>query len=286
MGDDWLTTEELLERVPLEGERPDAVLKRLRRAGILKRPKRDPRGYGRGVGQLNPPGTEDRLRRVRELRAKGVRSLKEVRWWLWFDGADDLWPPVQQDLVAAYPYEEEAAFLQLRAEDDEGLADEVEYAATETAEAWHESHHRAFDGYAVRGETERRNVALVVGESAVGWAPSLDEPFDDAPDGSDRDGSGSETVRALVDRAWGSGSADTLEDLAQAGALDLTHWIDALRSGTVQEARVVADLWHRNFTHDQARSELEFFGRDWGDRALLVASQLSAVHLGLAPPPM
>jgi hypothetical protein len=276
--DGWLSGDELLQRVPIGGERPDAALKRLRRADLLPRPVAVGRGRGRGVRQLYPPGTDLRLQRIVELRRAGVRAERELRWWLWYEGDDGLWQRVQRDLLEAFPAELEASVLELTSGEEEPLFDAIEVGAHELARDWEHKRYPAYDRRRVRSSVETRDLAMISIEAALpGVAPDLDAPLDshESP----------ERLGDLPDRAWGAGSGETLAKAIASGAVDSTRWRTALAQGTAAQARVIASLWLRAFpSRAKARRELDHFGSDWSDRALLVGSQLLAVQLGLGPP--
>jgi hypothetical protein len=64
-----------------------AQLKRWHSAGLIPRPRRRSLGKGHGTVSLYPPGTQERLRRVLELRGAPERFLwQHVFWRLWWEG--------------------------------------------------------------------------------------------------------------------------------------------------------------------------------------------------------
>lgn len=272
-----LTWKELLDRVPIGGRRPDATLKRLRRARLLPKPTPKSLGRGRGVAQLYPAWAEERLRRVAALRSRGVRSERELRWWLWFEGGDDLWPPVQHDLLAAYPRGEQAALDDLRAHDPEAYEDAKDHAATELAAAWSSDRQPGFDRRRVHTTTEAQDLAMAAIEIAVpGDKPDFAAPLDDGSTVTEGD---------LVDRAWGEGAAETAGRLVTVEVGHPEAWEEVLSTATSDQARNVAGLIGRAFSAERVIAEARRFGADWADRALLIAASLYALRQGVGPPP-
>jgi len=274
--DGELTWKELLERVPIGGRRPDATLKRLRRAGLLPKPTPRSLGRGRGVAQLYPSWTEQRLRRIVTLRSEGVRAELELLWWLWFEGADDLWPAVQRHLLLAYPRSEQKALEEMEQSDPEGLADAVDHASTALAREWSNPHNPGYDRRAIKHKVDVETLAHVaIGAAIEGEEPYLPGPLDDTESG--------ETVGGLVDRAWGHGSASVLDLLMDAGVLDPSRWEHALSSATASEARVAALLLGQGLSTRQLSAEMRRLRARWVNRALLMAVGLFAISRGIKP---
>ncbi|HLX34541.1 MAG TPA: hypothetical protein VKR30_04790 [Candidatus Limnocylindrales bacterium] len=227
------------------------------------------------MAQLYPAWAEDRLRRIVALRGRGVRSERELRWWLWFEGGDDLWPPVQQDLLAAYPRTEQAAVEVLADRDPETLEGAVDQAATVLAASWDSSDRPGYDRRRVRTATEGQDLAMITIEIATGDALDLDARLDDQSE---------ERTRDLLDRAWGEGSADAAHRMATAGVGHPATWEEAIRVATAAEAHVVAGLIGRAMSAERVIAEARRFEADWADRSLLIGASLYAVRLGVSPP--
>jgi len=271
-----LTGTELLGRVPVGGKRPEATLKRLRRGGLLPKPIPHSLGRGRGVVQIYPVWAEERLRRILALRSDGVRSVPELRWWLWLEGADDLWPRVQADLLAAYPREDQASLEEMQANASEELTADVDMESTVLAKAWANPRHRGYDRRAVRDSVEVETLAHVaIGAGIDGEEPYLSAPLDNTES--------EETVGDLVDRAWGQGSAMTLDRAINAGVLDPSPWGPGLASASADEARLAAILIGQGLSHPELDAEMKRFGAPWTNRALLVAASLFAIQRSFGP---
>jgi hypothetical protein len=269
--DGWIRSDELLAAVPLPGKRPDAVLKRLREAGILSRPRRRGAGRGRGITVYYPPGTDVRLARVVALRASGVRALPELRWHLWWEGADDLWPKVQKDLLAAYPRAEQAALEKVQKDESEELDAAVDAEAVALFESWDSRRLPGYDRRRVR-DADAQTLAYATVGSAVGEPIDLGDPLDREL--------GSQTIGDVADRAWGPGAAETLDDLTRSGALRPEYWEQALRSAIAAQARLVVRIADPVLRVHGFQAEARRFGHDWADRALLVGSLLYAIEVG------
>lgn len=268
--EELVTREDLIAAVPIPGTRPEVTLKRLRRAGLVVAPRRPGQGRGKGRAALYPRETIARIREILRLRQLGVRSMRELRWVLWWAGDDGLWPSVRTDLLAAYPRAEQAA-VNLRFGTDT-LLDDIDRASVELGAHWRRSRHRAYDRRRVRSEADVNTIAHTLISAAVEPAAlEIDEPVD----------AGEPTTAVILDEAFGQGAADALASAAQAGVTDASNWEASLASATATTARRVADLWRRTFEPQDLSREFRFFGRQWGDRALLFAVTASAVQAGL-----
>jgi hypothetical protein len=196
--------------------------------------------------------------------------MRELRWELWFENADDLWPAVREDLLAAYPSEISVAVEKLRVEGGDALDEAISVESEGLAERWRSSRHPAYRRRAVPSADVDTLASTAIRSAIPDFETDLADPLDAVEPG--------ETHADLIDAAWGPGSSEVLRGLAATGAANEAIWREALRSAEARDARLVASLWQAALDPRALRRELSFFGRDWGDRALLVAASLSAVR--------
>ena len=275
MNDGWISTEELLRRVPISGKRPDAVLKRLRDATLIPRPMGRGRGQGKGREWFYPPGTDKRLAAIEQLRGRGLRALRELRWELWYRGADDLWEPVQRDLLAAYPTEMADALDHLRDAGEDAFDDAIAEGAQVLGEQWRSHRHAAYDRRALHASEVDTLATVAIRAAIPGEEVDLARPLNIVEPGA--------KYGDVVDRAWGGGSVATADQLVASGAADVHRWLPALQSADASQARLMATLWALVFEGRLLERQFSLFGKRWGDRALLVATTLTAIQKGLVP---
>ncbi len=191
--------------------------------------------------------------------------MRELRWSLWLEGDDNLWPRVQRDLVKAFPRLEVEALTALT---PEALEQSVDAGAVRLAQQWQLSRHSAYDGRKVRGDADAQSLAYLVLEAAT--MPEdfdLDAPVDD----------GQPPRRTLADRAWGDGAGDVLDDAVELGVTQPQAWLQALETGTAAQARRAAEMMFVSY----GRKEFAFHGREWPDRAQITAALLRAISVGM-----
>jgi len=289
MPDAELTERQLLAAIPSRDRPTPRTLRRLRDAGLIARPTRRGRGRGQGVDVRYPRSEIARLHRIAELRRAGVRALRDLRWQVWWDGDDQLWPRVRADLVDAYDRDGEQRVLNLCAaastseEAFEELQDAAADAQRELAAGWRANHYPSYARRRMRRDSDVESLAAV----AIGRAlPELEEAEFALPtDGIHDDDSDArpETYAGLTDRAWGPGAADTLQQLEARGAFRFEGWLTALERSTAAEARAVASLWAGAFDARTLKREFQFFGKQWPDRAMLMAASLFAMKSAVQP---
>ena len=271
MRDGWLTTAELLARTHVPGKRPDAVLKRLRREGILARPRRGKgRGRARGVTWWYPPGSDRRLGRVLELRDRRLRAFRELRWQLWFEGAADIWERLKVDLLAAYPADVRRALEALATQDADSVGEAIAEEAPYLAAVWL-SRPLPTGEPNVRVSSQDQGTLghVVIGAAIRGHALPLDAPLDDVE---------GKTTGELVEATWGAGSSATHTELVSSGGSDARQWEEALRTASSAEAARAAELMRRTLNPRLLQREMRLFNDEWGERALHVAGLIHALR--------
>jgi hypothetical protein len=198
--------------------------------------------------------------------------MPDLRWELWFDGADDLWPAVQRDLLAAFPAELVRQVMGLQRDSEDNRDDAVSAGAQQLAEEWRSSRHRAYDSRAVPPEEADALASATIRAAVATDTLGLAEPLDVVEQGK--------TLGDLVDAGFGGGSADVLARLVNQGATNVLKWEEALREADPSQARLAAGLWAGAMDRRARRHQFALFGKEWGDRALIVAALLTALAGG------
>jgi hypothetical protein len=217
-----------------------------------------------------PPGSDRRVNRVSDLRHKGLRTFRDLRWQLWFEGAADIWDRLKADLVAAYPRDVSTGVADLATQDEDLIDDAIVEEAPYLATRWGSRPLPTGEPFVRVSASEQETLAHVaIGAAIPGHALPLDAPFDDVEGGTTRD---------RVEDAWGRGSAAAYDNLVSSGGSDATKWEEALRTASPYEAMSAAELMRRALNPRLLRSDLRLFNDDWGDRSMHVAGLLHSLR--------